>query len=209
MIKIAIAEDYSLIRQAFAVFLSQNEEIDVVMEAADGRELLNCLKKAQVLPDVILMDIRMPVMDGREATQQIKKLHPDIHIIALSVFDHTHLIGEMFSYGASGFVTKDCNGHILMKAIYTVVNGNRFIYDGIAERIEQCCNNVLKNHVTLTDKQLEFLRYCASDLTYKEIADKMGISHRTIDRYRDDLFEKLNIKCRAGLVLFAVENGLN
>ncbi len=178
------------------------------MEAVNGNDLLTQLQKADILPTVILSDIIMPVMDGRELTITIKKLYPHIKVIALSSLHHEDTVIDMFRCGAKGFMTKSIEPDSFIKALHTVINNQYFLFDGINENIFSSSNAIHcnKNH-SLTEKQIQFVQLCATDLTYKAIAEKLEISPRTVDAYRDHLFEKLNIKSKAGLVLYAMQNG--
>ena len=179
------------------------------MEAVNGDDLLTQLQNADVHPKVILSDIMMPVMNGRELTLTVKKLYPDIKVIALSSLHHEDTVVDMFRCGAKGFITKNVEPEDLIKALHTVINNQYFLFDGENENIFSSYHGVHCNKTehSLTEKQIQFLQLCASDLTYKAIAEKLQISPRTVDSYRDNLFEKLNIKSRSGLVLYAVQNG--
>lgn len=209
MITVALVDDHTLFRKAFTFFIKSACRINVCMEAVNGDDLLTQLQSSDVHPTVILSDIMMPVMDGRELTLTIKKLYPHIKVIALSSLHHEDTVIDMFRCGVKGFITKNVEPDDLIKALHTVINNQYFLFDGENENIFSSYNNFQKNKTehSLTEKQIQFLQLCATDLTYKAIAEKLDISPRTVDAHRDHLFEKLNIKSRTGLALYAMQNG--
>jgi two-component system, NarL family, invasion response regulator UvrY len=166
------------------------------------------------LPDVVLMDINMPGMDGYETTAWLKNNYPLVHVLALSMYDDENAIIRMLRSGARGYIMKDADPMELKNAIDNVMaNGVHYsamvtgkllhsIYNvnGSVESTQQLLN--------LNDREIEFLKLASTEMTYREIADQMHLSPRTIDGYRDNLFEKLSIKNRVGLVLFAIKNGI-
>jgi DNA-binding NarL/FixJ family response regulator len=206
---VAIVDDHTLFRKTFKHFIQTVCSINVCMEAVDGSDLLNQLQSCIKLPGIIISDIMMPVMDGRELIQNVKKLYPGIKVIALSSLHHEDTVIEMFRYGANGFITKNIEPEGLIKAIQSVIQNQYFLFDGTNESIFYTYQQKLKDkpETVLTEKQINFMQLCASDLTYKAIADKLEISPRTVDSYRDQLFEKLNVKSRTAMVLYAVQNG--
>jgi DNA-binding NarL/FixJ family response regulator len=211
MITIALVDDHTIFRKAFAHFISNVCKVPVSIEAENGKELLSQLEKTYRKPDIILSDIQMPVMGGNELALQISKNYPSIKLIALSQSTHESVITEMFHCGAKGYLTKNIDPHVLLKAFSTVMEGHYFLFDGHNSHTFLTLKNYYyrsKNQVHLTQKQKEFLKFCAMDLPYKTIAEKMQISPRTIDIYRDQLFEKLKVSSRTGLIIYAVQNGL-
>lgn len=212
MLSIALVDNHSLYRKSLADFLSIHCKLNISFQAGDGAEMLSHFHSSiSSLPDILLTDIQMPIMNGKELTLEITKKFPLTKVIALSILHHEDIIIDMFRCGAKGFITKSLELPTLLNAIQTVQKNNYFIYDGIHETIftPSTLHSYInqKNNNILTLKQIQFLQHCVSDLTYKEIAELMSISPRTADIYRDQLFEKLNIKSRSGLVLYAVKNG--
>lgn len=213
-IQLALVDDHVLIRKSLADMLQQRG-FDVVLQADHGKQFIEKLE-ADNLPDVVLMDINMPVMDGYAATLWLRTNHPAIRILALSVYDDENAIIRMLHCGARGYVLKDCEPEELTTAIEEIAERGIYHSELVSSRLMhkiQSGNNGVNNNpvsmgVSLTEKEKEFLRLNCSEMTYKEIAAVMKISPRTVDGYRDALFEKLDIRSRVGLVLFAIKNKL-
>lgn len=205
-----MVDDHTLFRQGLSALLQEFSDIHIAFEAANGKELQELLPHQQQI-DVVLMDINMPVMNGYEATEWLTAQHPEIQVLALSMFDDEVAIIKMLKAGAKGYVLKESTPAELHNAIFSIVkNGfyaNELVNANTLKTIEtqQLENNVAYN---FSSKELSFLQYCASELTYKEIAHAMGVAHRTVDNYRESLFIKLDIKSRVGLVLWGIKQGL-
>jgi len=154
----------------------------------------------------------MPVMDGRRFSVLIREKYPAIKLLVLSQYSHEDIIIEMFHYGVHAFLTKNIEQATFLKAIDIVENDQYFIYDGLKESIYTQSQLQKKlntgRHYHLTNKQIDFLKLCATDLTYKEIAHKMKVSPRTVDCYRDTLLHKYNVNSRTGLVVYAIQSGI-
>src|SRR5476651_565131 len=202
-ILIAIVDDHTLFRNGVAGLMGEFEELHVVFEAGNGQELQQMLTK-HTLPQVILMDINMPVMDGYAATQWVKEKYPQIKILALSMFEDDKAVIRMIRSGASGYVLKESKPRELLEAIKTIHTKGVYINELVSGKLIRSMTDNEPNH--FSKKELEFLKLCCSELTYKEIADQMFISPRTVDNYREALFQKLNIKSRTGLVLYAIQS---
>ncbi|MFL9482677.1 response regulator [Chitinophagaceae bacterium LWZ2-11] len=205
---IAVADDHALFRKMLIQLIELSSDWKVIMEAQNGEELLHQLNTTDTYPDIILMDILMPVMDGKEATSFIQIHYPEIKIIALSALMHDHVILDMLRRGASGFITKQIEPEKLIIAIDTVMNKGIYIEEGLCENYS-FINHPKFEKPILSDKQITFLKLCTSDKPYKEIADIMNISPNTADSYREELFRKLNIKTRQGLAIYAFKAGLS
>ncbi|NOT52816.1 MAG: response regulator transcription factor [Chitinophagaceae bacterium] len=208
---IALADDHVLLRKGLAS-LVQNLGYTVILEVDNGQELINKLQAGSE-PDLVLMDINMPVKDGYEATLWIKENKPDVKVLALSMYDDESAIIRMLKYGAKGYILKDIEPGELRTALDAVVNKGFYYSEIVTGKLVHSINKsddepINGNISKLNDREMEFLKLAASELTYKEIAEQMHLSPRTIDGYRDDLFEKLNIKSRVGLVLFAIKYGI-
>jgi DNA-binding NarL/FixJ family response regulator len=184
--------------------MSEFEELKVVFEAENGEQLQQMLVK-RPLPQVILMDINMPVMDGYAATKWVKETHPEIKVLALSMFEDDKAVIRMIRCGAGGYVLKESRPSELLEAIKTIAGKGVYINEMVSGKLIRSIsgNDDLPE---LTIKELEFLKLSCSELTYKEIADQMFVSPRTVDNYRESLFQKLNLKSRTGLVLYAIQN---
>ena len=211
IIPIAIVDDHTLFRNGVASLLSELNEIEVVFDAANGEEMISKLV-AGALPEVILMDITMPVMNGYESTQWLKKNHPKIKVLALSMFEDDAPIIGMIKSGASGYLLKESKTADLVVAIQTVVNHGFYLNNLVSGKLIRSVQDdqpETKEKVNqLSDREIKFLELCCSELTYKEIAGVMNLSPHTIDNYRETLFQKLDLKSRTGLVLFAIKNKL-
>ncbi|MDR6941119.1 response regulator transcription factor [Mucilaginibacter pocheonensis] len=211
IIPIAIVDDHTLFRNGVASLLSELNEIEVMFDAANGEEMINKLAP-DALPEVILMDITMPVMNGYESTQWLKKNYPQIKVLALSMFEEDAPIIGMIKSGASGYLLKESKTADLVIAIQTVVNHGFYLNNLVSGKLIRSVQDdqlETKREINqLSDRELKFLELCCSELTYKEIAGVMNLSPHTIDNYRETLFQKLELKSRTGLVLFAIKNKL-
>ena len=212
MPSIALADDHSLLRIGLAQ-LVESLGNTILFEADNGKELLDKLDPVN-LPDIVLMDINMPEMDGFQATQWLKTNHPGIKVLALSMYDNETSIIRMLKCGARGYILKDSEPAELKAAIHAVMEKGFYYSELVSGKLMHAINKMddesegLKSLVPLNDRETDFLKYSCTELTYKEIADKMFVSPRTIDGYRDALFEKLHVKTRVGLVMYAIRNGI-
>jgi DNA-binding NarL/FixJ family response regulator len=156
----------------------------------------------------------MPEMDGYDTAQWLKENHPDIKVLALSMYDNENSIIRMLKAGAKGYILKDCEPSELKAAIDAVVSKGYYYSDLVSGKLIHAINKIedsgsdTNTLANLNDRETDFLKYACTELTYKEIADKMFVSPRTIDGYRDALFEKLHVKTRVGLVMYAIKNGI-
>lgn len=212
MIKIALADDHALLRNALDVLINGFENCKVVISVNNGIELMEQLKKG-VIPDLILLDLNMPLMDGFETITELKKAHPGILILMLTMYDSELSLIKLLRLGINGFLKKDIHPEELKLAIKTAVDTGYYYSNAISAKLaglfRQDTNNSLPLHqVILSDQDLQFLELSASDLTYKEIAQQMSLTPRSIDAIRDQLFLKLDVKSRVGLAIIAIKNGL-
>jgi DNA-binding NarL/FixJ family response regulator len=203
-ILIAIVDDHTLFRNGVNALMSEFDELKVVFEADNGKQMQQMLLK-HPLPKVILMDINMPVMDGYAATAWLKINYPGIKVLALSMFEDDKAVINMIRSGASGYILKESKPKELLEAIKTLAAKGTYINELVSGKLLRSVAGGSQD-AELTAKEAEFLKLSCSELTYKEIADKMNVSPRTIDNYRESLFQKLNLKSRTGLVLYAVQN---
>jgi two-component system, NarL family, invasion response regulator UvrY len=211
--KIALADDHVLLRNGLANLL-KDLDYDVVFEADNGAEFLEKLQ-TNLLPDIVLMDINMPKMDGYDTTQWLKKNYPDMKVLALSMYDDENAIIRMLKCGAKGYILKDSEPTELKLAIYAVLTKGFYHSELVTGKLIHTINHLdepehssVKSVLRLNEREIEFLKLACTEMTYKQIAEQMCLSPRTIDGYRDALFEKLNLKSRVGLVLFAIKNGI-
>lgn len=209
---IALADDHVLLRKGLADLVSK-QGFTVLFQADNGEDFLEKLK-SNPEPDVALLDINMPKKDGYETALWLKRNKPDIKIIALSMYDDENAIIRMLKNGARGYILKDSEPADLKAAIDSVLSKGYHYSEMVTGKLIHTINTMdedgseIKNTLGLNEREMTFLKLAATELTYKEIAEQMKLSPRTIDGYRDELFEKLNIKSRVGLVLFAIKNGI-
>jgi DNA-binding NarL/FixJ family response regulator len=210
-IKIAIVDDHKLVSKAIENMISSNLNFEVVMNCFNGEDFLNELKVATVIPEVVLMDINMPRKNGIETTLEVMAKYPDLKIIALTMEDNESTIISMLKAGAKGYLLKDMSPDILFDAINIVHEKGIFYTDIVTQSLLKIKTEVkatLEINKSLKDRETEFIRLTCSELTYREIAEEMCVSPRTIDGYRDSIFVKLNVKSRVGIVLFAIKHNL-
>ena len=201
-IRIAIADDHTLLRNGLADLIDSFGPFKVILQAGNGLELLEQLNSAAALPHICILDINMPVLDGFGTLAQIRKTMPAMKVLALSMYNNEFTIIRMLRGGANGYLLKNCNPNDFKNALLS-------IYENGFYEVETTEKNRANNEpVSITPKELEFLKFCCSELAYKEIADKMGISPRTVEDYRDNLFKKLKINTRTGLVIYALRCGV-
>lgn len=209
-IKLALADDHNLFRRGVEELIEDFDNMEVLYSVSNGSELLSKIAAGSIIPDVCLLDINMPEMNGFETAKQIKAQWPDVKILAVSVYDSEFNILGMLRAGAGGYILKDSQPHVLKAAIESLHKNGFYHSELVTGKIlHQLISK--PNEVTsaaLSENEVQFLKLCCSEMTYKEIADVMGISHRTIDGYRDQLFQKLDIKSRTGLVMYALKTGI-
>jgi two-component system, NarL family, invasion response regulator UvrY len=209
MIKIALADDHTILRKGVAEFLSKFDDLTVIMEAADGAELITKIEASKELPDVCIVDINMPGMNGYETASEIKRRWRDIKILALSMYDTELNVIKMLRNGANGYVLKDSDPEDLRVAIKKVHKDGFYHSELVTGRMLNILHDPDgKMNVDLNDREITFLSYCCTELTYKQIADEMNLSPRTIDGYRETLFRKLNVTTRTGLAMYAIKAGV-
>ena len=212
MATIALTDDHTLLRNGLAALVQSLGHI-VLFEADNGKDFISKLDKNN-LPELVLLDINMPEMDGYDTAQWIKNNHYDIKVLALSMYDNENSIIRMLKCGAKGYILKDSEPAELKAAIEAVMSKGFYYSDLVSGKLIHAINklddddNGLKSLIQLNDRETDFLKYACTEMTYKEIADKMFVSPRTIDGYRDALFEKLHVKTRVGLVMYAIKNGV-
>ncbi|GAA3993297.1 response regulator transcription factor [Mucilaginibacter dorajii] len=204
LIHIAIVDDHTLFRNGVAALMKEFKGLTVVFEANNGEHMQQLLPK-NTLPDVVLMDLNMPVMDGYAATTWLKKHHPQIKVLALSMYEDDKAVIKMIKCGAAGYVLKGADPREVFNAIKTVYEKGVFINELVSGKLIRSVANQ-QTEPSFSKNEIEFLKLSCSELTYKEIADKLCVSPRTVDNYRESLFLKLNLKSRTGLVLYAIQN---
>ncbi|KIC96364.1 response regulator transcription factor [Flavihumibacter solisilvae] len=209
--KIAMVDDHNMLRAGLATVLNTFEGFEVVLEANNGREFIDKLQ-THPHPDIILLDIHMPVMNGYETAEWIKKNLPTAKILVITMLDSDLAIIKMLNFGVKGFVFKDSHPDQLRKALIQLRDKGICLDEFYASRYNPETDSYEAlpppTPPQLSEKEVEFLKLVSTELTYREIAEEMGVSPRTVDSYRDTLFKKLHVISRVGLVLFAVRNGI-
>jgi two-component system invasion response regulator UvrY len=209
MINIALADDHVILRKGVSEILSKFENFAVTLEAGNGKELITKLKSAASLPDVCVIDVNMPEMNGYETAAEVRRLWPHIKILALSMYDTELNIIKMLRNGANGYILKDSDPEELRIAILEVYKNGFYHSDIVTGRMLHILHDPNgKINVELNERETQFLSFCCTEFTYKEIADQMFLSPRTIDGYRESLFKKLNITTRTGLAMYAIKAGV-
>lgn len=202
--KVALVDDHRLFRSGIASLVNQFAGYKVIFEASNGQDLILKISK-KLQPDIILLDINMPLMDGLETARWLQTNYPEINIIVLSMFDDADKVLAMISMGIKGYILKDAEAEEFKKSLDTVAASGVYYPSFVTKHLVK--NLKRENGKTeLNNRETEFLKLACTELTYKEIADQMFVSVRTVDGYRDQLFEKLKIKNRVGLVLYAIKN---
>ncbi len=205
-INIVLVDDHRLFRSGIASLIQSMPGYTVMYEAGNGVELSNKLTP-KTRPDIILLDINMPQMNGMDTAKWLKDNHPDVKVIVLSMFEDADKVLAMLKLGVKGYLLKDSEPAEFVQALNRVANNEVYYPPFVTRHLVHSFNNE-PDKIKLNQRELEFLRLAGSELTYKEIADQMCVSARTVDGYRDQLFDKLQIKSRVGLVLYAIKNKL-
>lgn len=211
-IHLLMADDHEIFRDGFKLMLTKYPDIVLVGEAENGRELVELTQKLQ--PDVIITDIKMPVMDGIEAAKKISELFPDIGIIGLSMFDEDDLIVDMLEAGAKGYLIKNAGKEQITEAIRTVYNNDPYYCKTTSHKLTSMIARSRFNpykkaaKVEFSEREIEIIDLICNELTNKEISDKLFISIRTVEGHRLKILEKMNVKNTVGLVVYAIKMGL-
>lgn len=205
---VVIVDDHLLFARALENLLNTFNHFQVQYHARNGREFLDMLGNDSHIPDIALVDINMPVMNGIETMQHLNKEYPDIKVLALSMDDDENTIIKMLRAGARGYLLKDIHPETFHSALNDVVKKGFYYSDRITSTVLSSLHKTDAHEIVLKDREIEFLKLVCTEKTYKEIASDMCLSPKTIDGYREALFEKLQVKSRIGLVIYAIRNDL-
>ncbi|AUP77602.1 response regulator transcription factor [Flavivirga eckloniae] len=205
---VVIVEDHVLLSQAIASLVDSFNNFNVLYTCKNGKELLTKLKTPENIPDIILMDVNMPILNGIETTEIVRNEYPKVNVIALSVEENDTTIIKMLKAGAKGYLLKDVEKDVLELALNETIKHGYYHTKDVSNILINSLNDDNSTKIQLKDREIEFIKHSCSEMTYKQIAEKMFLSPKTIDGYRDNLFQKLNVKNRIGLVLYAIKNGI-
>jgi DNA-binding NarL/FixJ family response regulator len=213
IVRVALVDDHALLRSGLAALIQTFEGYTVLFEADNGKEFIRQLE-TQPLPDIILLDITMPEMNGFETAAWIRKNKPSIKILVLSMMDNDTVVISLIKQGARGYILKDSKPAIFKQALDSIRDTGFYMNELVTNKMLSYVTNHEKTGTKtplisqLTDQELQYMQLVCTDMTYKEIATAMQVSPRTVDGYRDELFRKLQVESRVGLALFAVKYGL-
>jgi two-component system invasion response regulator UvrY len=218
IINIAIVDDHNLFRKGLIKLINIGDKegkYNILFEAENGNDLIAKLNHSKLEPDIILMDIDMPDMDGYETVSWLKKHLPDIYILVVSMFESSEHIIRMLKLGVNGYLSKDIEVGDMHTALESIISRGSYYSDFIASIMaDELKNNDFKDindaedGTNLSEKEREFIKLACTDLSYIQIAEKMYMSPKTIDGYRETLFKRFNVKNRIGLAMFAIRKGL-
>lgn len=203
-----MVDDHQLFREGLKLMLNLNPQIGSISQAGNGVEFLELLKK--MTPDVVLMDIDMPIMDGVEATKRALLLNPNLKIIALSMYGDDEYYIKMIEAGARGFILKNSDIEVVEEAISNVMAGQNYFSSEVMANLVIHLNNKKTEEARseLTERESEILYHICKGLSNQEIADTLFLSKRTVDKHRENILSKTNAKNTAGLVMYAIKHGI-
>ncbi|MDO9301660.1 MAG: response regulator transcription factor [Anaerolineales bacterium] len=218
-IRLMLVDDHQVVRTGLKSFLQTQPDLEVVAEAGNGQEAVTLALETR--PDIIIMDISMPEMDGLEATRRLKEQWPQVVVLALTVHEDKFYFMKMLEAGASGYLTKQAASDELVQAIHTVAAGHIYLQPALARWLLEDYQNLIESPSTgkpeeeaavgleaLSDREREVLEMVGQGLSNNEIGEKLGLSHKTIARHRERIMSKLNMHSRTELVKFAIRSGL-
>lgn len=213
MTKVALVDDHELLRSGLVGIINAIEGFEVMFEASNGKEFIEKVQKSSP-PDIVLLDITMPDMDGYETAAWIKQKLPSIKVLVLSMLTHDMAIIRMLKNGVKGYILKDSKPETFKQAMESIKNNDFYVNELVRNKLINYVTNEEEFHkqsdllLNITETEAHFLQLLCADKAYKEIAEEMCVSVRTIDTHRDNLFKKLDIKTRVGLVVFAIKHGI-
>ena len=215
MTTIALIDDHYLFRKGLVSIINSFPEYKIILEASSGKEFTTLLMPND-LPEIVILDVTMPDMNGYETASWIQTNYPQIKVLALSMLDNEKAIIKMLKNGAKGYILKDSEpkvlkealDHLMQKGVYLNELMCNHLIDNINNHLHEDAQGFYRKKISLNDREIDFLQRICSDIPYKQIAEDMYLSPRTIDGYRDNLFEKLQVSSRIGLVLYALRNDI-
>jgi DNA-binding NarL/FixJ family response regulator len=210
MIRVVIADDLPMFREGMHLLLDKQKELEITGEAGNGKELLDSVRQHR--PDVVITDIEMPVMNGIEATKEIKKEFPETGVIALTMYGDDYLIEDMLEAGANGYLLKNTTSEELVTAVKTVHEGHPYFCNATSLRLSKLIakNKILQDQkkADFSEKEIEIIQLICEQYASKEIADKTSLAHRTVEKYRDHIMQKTGSRNVVGIVIYAIKHGI-
>ncbi|MCB7480704.1 response regulator transcription factor [Christiangramia sediminis] len=203
---IIIVDDHKLFAQSLQILVNSFDGFEVIEVCKNGEELVNYLQAGNPRPDLILLDMRMPVMDGMQTMKWLKENHPNQKVLTLTVDQEDETIIKMLRLGCRGYLLKDIDPEEFEQALNAIDRTGYYSNKTISEALNKEERKL--KYEELTEREMEFLNHACSELTYKAIAAEMNLSPKTVENYRESLFNKLHVKSRVGLVIFAIKEGI-
>lgn len=209
---VILVDDHVLLRDALSTLINSFDGLQIMGAADNGEEMIG-LFKTGLMPDLVLLDLNMPKMDGFETAVWLQKNHPAVKILVLTMYDSEIALIRLLQVGVKGFLKKDIHPAELRTALISVAENGYYYAQNTTGKLASLFEKNHSNQTSfekamLTPTEIDFLKLASTELTYKEIADQMKITPRVIDGYRDSLFEKLDVKSRVGLAIYAVKSGI-
>jgi len=212
MNKVVIVDDHLLIAKAITSIINDFDGFEVLYEVENGKKLTERFKSEQLIPDIVLLDISMPVMDGYETAEWLHKNHPSVKVMALTMNNDEASLVKMIRNGAKGYLHKNIHPMELHNGLTKLIETGFYFPDWATTSLVRNItsgNDTASDEISISAREKEFLKFSCTELTYKEIGEKMFCSPRTVESYRDSLFEKLHVKTRVALALYSVKIGLH
>lgn len=203
---VVVVDDHVLLSQAIGGLVEGFDRFEVLYTCKNGQELLDKFKNPKNIPDVVLMDVNMPILNGIETTAQLYEHYPDVKVLALSIEEDEAVILKMLRAGAKGYLMKDVKKSELQAALLEVIQKGYYHTNTVAKVLVNSLSEKESALHSLKEREIEFIKHACTEKTYKEIADEMCLSPKTIEGYRNAIFEKLNLRNRTGLVIYAIRN---
>lgn len=203
---VVVVDDHILLSQAIGGLVDGFDDFKVLYLCKNGQELIEAFKVPKNVPDIVLMDVNMPILNGIETTTYLKEHFPDVRVLALSIEEEEGIILKMLRAGAKGYLMKDVKKAELNEALLEVMKNGYYHSNTVAKILVDSLRHKESSVTSLKEREIEFIKHACSEKTYKEIADVMCLSPKTVEGYRDVLFEKLSLRNRTGLVIYAIKN---